>query len=216
MELYHYLSIVWRRWPIVLALPLLAGLFSLVAIFNRPPRYEVTARLLITRTDILKAGVNEASLPVEDTVAYDLPSIINSELFMRDIADQLARRGHPIDLTVLQQSIEAKNKFRPVVLTVTTSSPDDALPIAQAALDLIKTRGLYYWGDAAATPEDPGINVVVLDPLPSQPILSNNMKDLLLELSLRALTGLLAGVGIAFGLHYLSREAQPAQARVNG
>ena len=45
----------------------------------RPPRYELTARLLVTRPS---AG----NVDVEDTLAYDLPAIVGGKPFAQDVA----------------------------------------------------------------------------------------------------------------------------------
>ena len=49
MELYLYLDILRRRWPIVVAVPLLVALIRLAVAATQPPRYGATARLLVTR-----------------------------------------------------------------------------------------------------------------------------------------------------------------------
>ena len=49
MELRLYLSILRRRWWILVALPLLVAVISGVAAVRQPARYGTTVRLLITR-----------------------------------------------------------------------------------------------------------------------------------------------------------------------
>jgi capsular polysaccharide biosynthesis protein len=195
MELYLYLNILRRRWRLVAALGLLVALVSLAAAATRPPRYGLVARLLVTRADV-------PNLDTEDTVAYDLPAIIGSAPFARDVAAEVARRGRPLSQAVVEQALHAENQRHVVSLSVTAADPGDAVAIADAAIALIKTQGLRYWGDPRATPERPGINVAVLDQ-PRQAALLNGPQAIALEVLLRTAVGLIAGAGLAFVLHYL-------------
>src|SRR5689334_285102 len=195
MELYLYLDILRRRWPVVAIAPLLVLLVSLAAALLQSPRYAVTARLLVTRPD-------SPNVDVEDTLAYDLPAIVGGKPFADDVAGELARRGRPLDRALVERALHAENQKHVVYLSATTDDPPDATAIAQTAVDLIKTNGLRYWGDARANPEHPGVNVAVLD-LPKAAARINRPQAIALEVGLRTLLGLIAGVGAAFALHYL-------------
>jgi capsular polysaccharide biosynthesis protein len=197
MELYLYLDILRRRWPIVAALPLLVALISLAVALAQPPRYGATARLLVTRP-------GATTVDAEDTLAYDLPAIVGGRPFAADLAAQLARRGHPLDQALVEQALHAENQKHVVYLSATTADPANAVAIVQAAVDLVRANGLRYWGDQSATPERPGVNVAVLD-LPAAAALLNGPRAVALEVALRALLGLIAGVGVAFALHYLDK-----------
>ena len=195
MELYHYLGILRRRWPIVAAAPLLVGLISLVAAVVQPPRYGATAQLLVTRP-------GAATVDAEDTLAYDLPAIVGGRPFAADVAAELARRGRPLDQALVEQALHAENQRHVVYLSATAADPADAVALVQAAVNLVRANGLRYWGDQSATPERPGVNVAVLD-LPAEGALLNGPRGIALEAGLRALLGLIAGVGAVFALHYL-------------
>src|SRR5262249_53416770 len=98
MELYLYLDILRRRWPVVVATPLLVALISLGAALAQPPRYGATARLLVTRP--LSAAVD-----AEDTLAYDLPAIVGGKPFAADVTAELARRGRALDQALVEQTL---------------------------------------------------------------------------------------------------------------
>jgi capsular polysaccharide biosynthesis protein len=198
MELYLYLNILRRRWLVVVALPLLVALVSLAAALTRPPRYGVTARLLVTRPE-------PSNLDAEDTLAYDLPAIVGGKPFAADVAQELARRGHPLDPLLVERALHAENQKHVVLLSATADSPSDAVAIVQAAAELIKQNGRRYWGDPTATSARPGVDVALLD-LPAQAALLNGPRAIALDTALRALLGLIAGVGAAFALHYLDRS----------
>ena len=195
MELFLYLDILRRRWPIVVAAPLLVALISLVAALMQPPRYGATASLLVTRPPL-------GNLDAEDTLAYDLPAIVGGEPFVQDVVAELARRGLPLDQALVEQALHAENQRHVVLLSASTGEPAEAVAIVQAAVDMIKANGRRYWGDTSATPASPGANIAVLR-LPTEAALLNGPRTIAIDVALRTLLGLIAGVGVAFALHYL-------------
>jgi capsular polysaccharide biosynthesis protein len=208
MELYHYLDILRRRWPIVAAAPLLVALISLAAALAQPPRYGATARLLVTRP-------GATTVDAEDTLAYDLPAIVGGQPFAADVTAELARRGRPLGQALVAQALHAENQRHVVYLSATAADPAGAVAIVQAAVDLVRTNGLRYWGDLSATPERPGISVAVLD-LPTAAAQLNGPRAIALEVALRALLGLIVGVGAAFALHYLDQRLTTNDQRLSG
>jgi capsular polysaccharide biosynthesis protein len=211
MELRLYLDILRRRWWIVAAVPLLVALISGLAAASSPPRYGLTLRLLVTRAPTADgAGLTDLG---EDKTALDLPAIVGGATFRRDLAQELARQGRPIDEAALVGALQAGRQDNVVTIAVTAAHPDDAVAIGQAVVALIKANGLRYWGDPRATPEQPGLNVGVLDP-PEQAALLNGPRAIVTDVALRALLGLVAAVGVAFALHYLEVGHEPRVAEV--
>ena len=206
MELYLYLDILRRRWPIVAALPLLVALASLAAVLAQPARYRATARLLVTRPD-------SVNVDAEDTLAYDLPAIVGGKPFAEDVARELARRGHPLDQALVEQALHAENQKHVVYLMATAANPADALAIVQAAVDLIRANGLRYWGDARPADAGAGINVAVLE-LPAEAARINGPRAIAIDVALRALLGLIVGIGVAFALHYLDEGRRTKDQRL--
>jgi capsular polysaccharide biosynthesis protein len=206
MELHLYLDILRRRWPLVIGVPLLVALLSLGFAVAQPSRYGATASLLVTRP-------GTAIIDVEDTLAYDLPAIVGGEPFAGEVAQELARRGHPLDPSFVERSLHGENQKHVVSVSATTSNPADAVAIVGAAVALIKTNGLRYWGDQNATPARPGVDVAVLS-LPTEAALLNGPRAIGLEVGLRALLGLIAGAGAAFALHYLGEAPRTKEARL--
>lgn len=203
MELVFYVAILRRRWAIVAGVTLLTLLVSLVVAFRQPARYGVTVSLLVTRSNLgdrrLASPIN---LDAEDRVAYDLPSIVGSPMFARDVVAELGRRGRPLGLAAVEAALHAENDRQLLHVVVTTPDPGDAPVIADVAVALIRRNGLRYWGDVRATPEDPGLNVAVLD-LPTEAVLVGGVRAMVGEVVLRGVLGLMAGVGLVFVLHYV-------------
>jgi protein tyrosine kinase modulator len=204
MELRLYLDILRRHWRIVLAVPVLIALISGAVALARPARYAVQMRLLITR-DMNNASAVGRTAAGEDTTAQDLPAILKSTAFRRDLAQALAQRGQPTDEARLINMISATTSEHEVVATVADTLPEQALVVANALIEVLQTKGLRYWGDSSATSEHPGLHVGVLDP-PEQVVHLGGPRSLVLEVGLRTLAGLGAAIGLVFMLDFLERR----------
>jgi hypothetical protein len=204
MELRLYLDILRRHWRVVLAVPVLIALISGAVALARPARYGVQMRLLITHDTTNGSAVGRTAAG-EDTTAQDLPAILKSVAFRRDLALALAQRGRPVDEAALIDMISAATSEHEVVATVADRLPDLALATAKALIEVLQRQGLHYWGDPSATPQHPGLYVGVLDP-PEQAVRLNGPRSLVLEVGLRALAGLGAAIGLAFALDYWERR----------
>jgi hypothetical protein len=214
MELRLYLNILRRRGWLLIGLPLVGAVISSVAAASRPARYGATVRLLITRGPI--AGADAAGLTDqgEDKTALDLPAIISGTPFRNDLARELTQAGHPIDAAALAGALSGVRQDNVVTIAISAASPKDAVAIGPAMVALLKTNGLRYWGDPRATPGTPGLNVGVLD-LPDQAALLNGPRAIVIDVALRTLLALIAAVGLAFGLHYLSASNRESVSAVD-
>jgi len=204
MELRLYLDILRRHWPIVLAVPVLIALISGAVAAGRPARYGAQMRLLVTR-DMSAASAVGRTAAGEDTTAQDLPAILKSAAFRRDLAQALAQGSQPVDEAALIDMISATTSEHTVVVTVAGGAPEQAIVVARTAVDVLRRRGLYYWGDPGASIAHPGLHVGVLD-APERAVRLNGPRSMALEVGLRTLAGLGAAVGLVFVLDYLEHR----------
>jgi capsular polysaccharide biosynthesis protein len=205
MELRHYFAIVRRRWQIVAAVPLLVGLLSLAVALTRPPVYGLGVRLLVTRGPLAGEFAAGVTATGEDKTAQDLPAIISGAPFAEDVARALASQGRTGDPSAVRRTLSASNDHHVVYLSVAADDPAEAVAIADAAIAVLKANGMRYWGSTQATAEQPGLDIAVLDP-PASAARINGTRAIALEVALRTLLGLITGVGIVFGLHYLDHR----------
>lgn len=187
-----------RRWPLVLGVPLLAALLSAGMALAAPPRAAASARLLVTRAE-------DRRFDTEDALAYDLPAIVSGEPFARELAAELARRGRDVSPEQARAALSAANQRRVVTISATAATAAAAEQILDAAVALVQARGLALWGDPAATPEDTGLNVVVLDGIPPRAGPAVTARGILLDAAVRALVGLGAGAALALLLETRTR-----------
>jgi len=81
-------------------------------------------------------------------------------------------------------ALKADRQEHVVTVAIEAARAEDAVAIGQALVALIKANGLRYWGDSRATPDQPGLNVGVLD-LPEQATLLNGPRAIAIDTALR-------------------------------
>jgi capsular polysaccharide biosynthesis protein len=204
MELRLYLSILRRRWPIVVAIPLLVALISAAVAVTRPARYGAAARLLVTRGDAAAGSTAGLTDQREDKTAQDLPAIVSSAAFRHELAAELGRIGRPIDEAALAGALQASSQDHVVTIAAQAAGPESAVAIVQSTIELVRRNGLRYWGDPSATPDRPGLNVQVLDP-PETATRLNGARAIAVDVGLRILLAAVAAVSVAFAMHYLDQ-----------
>jgi hypothetical protein len=157
MPVSIYLSILRRRWLLVLTPAIIASVISLGVAFIEPPRYRSSADLLITRSE-------DRRFDTEDALAYDLPAIIKGVPFSIEISSALARTGVVLSPEQVRAALGASNRRRVVQIWAETGDPALSEALTAAAVETVQQRGLALWGDPSATPERTLVNVVVLAP----------------------------------------------------
>jgi capsular polysaccharide biosynthesis protein len=195
----------------VLALPLLVAIFSAATELMRPARYGLTARLIVTQSPLATAGAAEnpdsnsvGSWQASEFILDDLPQVLTSESFARDVSAQLAQQGYQVATPEVQGAISAATTHRSVDLAVSAGSPQLPALIARAAAETLRVNGLKYW-DRQGLAGGPGLQVAVLS-LPETAAPLANTRRAALNVALRTALALAAAVGIAFLLHYLDRS----------
>ncbi|MCS7288104.1 MAG: lipopolysaccharide biosynthesis protein [Roseiflexus sp.] len=194
MPISTYIAIIRRHWPLVVAPAVIAGVISLGLALLEPPRYRSSASLLITRSE-------DRRFDTEDALAYDLPAIVQGAPFSAEVSSALALTGVSLPPDQVRASLGASNQRRVVQIWAETGDPGLSEALTTTAVALIQRRGLALWGDPAATPDRPLVNVVVLEP-PGPATRTNGWTAAAVTALLRGLAGLLAGALLAFGAHY--------------
>ncbi len=194
MTIPTYITILHHRWLLVIAPAIIAAVIGLGLALFEPPHYRSSASLLITRSE-------DRRFDTEDALAYDLPAIVQGVPFSAEVSSALARAGISLPPDQVRASLGASNQRRVVQIWAETDDPALSEALITIAVELVQQRGLALWGDPAATPEYPLVNVVVLEP-PGPATRTNGWTTALMTAMLRGLAGLLAGALLALGMHY--------------
>lgn len=214
MQLKYYLAIIRRFWPLVVALPILVGAISLVAVLREPTRYTAEANMMIMQQ---RPDLTSTPSPTElrdqwggtDYVVDDLPGVIGSTTFAQDVSATLQARGITLAPAAVQSSLSMASLHRSVTIMGTAATPELAQSLVNAAVDTLRTNGLNYWGWSTGH-SGPGMNVTELSP-PDGATPSRSARRVLTNVGVRSALGLAAGIGLAFLLHYLDSTVRDAQ-----
>lgn len=210
MELYQYWAILRRRIWIPIALVLLTLLLSLWQM--RPwqpvaPTYAASMRLLVgvlpaTGADVAAYDPRYYGWLTSEYLVDDFTEVVRSRLFAEQVSARLADQSIEVPAGVIQGSAATGAQHR--ILTLSFAWPDAAQleQIATAAADELNENSAFYFEQLGTE----GAGVTLIDP-PSVGTVGQSTTDRL-QLPLRLLIALLAGIGLAFLLEYLDRSVR--------
>lgn len=215
MELRTFLRILWPRWWLVVAPPLVVLAHLLVTYRPPPTVYQVVMRFA--------AGTVPAGLSVDydryyswltsEYIANGLADVARTRVFAEAVATRLAEAGFPTDPTAIQGAIVTDNAQSIAVVYLTWPDPAQAVAVAQAvAAELTENITVYF--PQIPWPEEAGPAARLLDP-PTPVPLPPSLRAQLMGPAIRLALALGVGVGLALMGHYLDptvREEEELQA----
>ena len=202
MELREYWRIVWRRWWILAGLILLVLAASLVFRPHPTPMYQASMRFTIgvspaSDSERLTIDPLYSAYLASEYIADDFTEIVKSESFAGDVSARLAGQGVVIPAGLIQGFTVSEKQHRILTMQITWPHESQLRSIAQAAAETLEQENAKYFKQLGSE----GAEVFVIDPPRIVP-LGVGLKDRL-EIPIRLTLALLAGVGLAFLLHYL-------------
>lgn len=197
MELRQYWSIVWSRLWVVTLLTVLAFAFSVVFKPEYQESYQAQTRLAIKPSGEQVAGAYYSAeyynYLASEYLVDDVAAAIETNAFLDEVRERLKDRpeGPPFG------GIDTEKMHRVLIISVVSSRMKDALDIARVAGELLAEPGAKYWQQlGVANPEVAIIQPAIIVAAPGE-------KRTLLDIGIKTLLGLLAGLGLAFLLDYL-------------
>ena len=211
MELKAYWAVVRRHLWVVVGLPLVVLAVSL-GLRSRsgpaPQLYRATTSLLIDVAPLpaqpdMGFDPRESAAAAAEYLVDDFSQFVTRDAFAKLVSEQLADQGIDVPAGAISASESSETRHRIVTLWVTWPDADQAGAIARAAGDVAQ-RGIdryFARSGVVSVIEAPRVEPVA-PPLRRQ-----------LDLPLRLVLGLLAGLGLAFLLDYLDDSIRtPAEA----
>ncbi len=213
MEMKAYWRIVLRRWWIVVLLPLLVGAGSLALRKPPEPVYQASMRLTVgiapePRTGDYYTYDQLYTWQTAEYLADDFSEIVKSQAFADDVNALLAEDDIAMGAGAIQgftpSSAATRKQHRILTVTVAGSSPESALAIAGAAARVLEEQQQKYFAQL----QTDRAQVHLIDPpaLVPSPV---SVRDRL-DIPLRVLLALAAGVGLAFLLDHLDDSIRSA------
>ena len=199
MELRHYWRIVRRRLWIVVVL--LAALTASYVVFTpRPaPTYTASMRFLLGVRPEPRSSEQYAydyyyTWLTSEYLVDDFSEVVKSHAFAEDVS---ALAGIPVPPATIQGISTAGKLHRILTITLTWHDPQELANLANAVVQVIETQAESYFAQLAT---DSAV-VAVIDP-PSIAQAATPLRQRL-DLPLRLILALVAGVAVAFVLDYV-------------
>ncbi|NIN64042.1 MAG: hypothetical protein GTO63_04855 [Anaerolineae bacterium] len=202
MELRQYWRIIWRRWWIVVGLVIVALLGSIVLRSHPTPMYQATMRFTIgvspeTDADRVTMDPLYSAYLASEYIADDFTEILKSESFAGDVSARLAEQGIFVPAGAIQGFTVAEKQHRVLSMQITWPDEEELRAIAQAAIEALEEDNAKYFAQLGAQ----GAEVFVIDS-PRVASLGVGLMDRL-EIPIRVLLAVVAGLGLVFLLDYL-------------
>lgn len=206
MELKAYARILWRWWWVILIVVVVAGAGSLLLRPQASPSYTANMRLTVGLAPEDGAGKfytydQYYTWLTSEYLADDLSEVVKSQAFAADVSKRL---GGTVPAGVIQGATNPQKTHRILTLSVTTGSAEQSMAIASAAAQALQEQGGQYMAQISA--RNGAIRVIDPPALVPQAV---GLRERL-DLPLRLLLALAAGVALAFLFDYLDDSVRSA------
>jgi capsular polysaccharide biosynthesis protein len=215
MELKDYARVIWRYLWLIVALVVVVGVGSFIFRAQPAPQYQASVRFTIgvnapPATQVTGYDPILTAYQASEYIRDDFVEIIQSDSFADDVNAALAKQGVG-DIKVSRGNISAavEKQRRLMSMTVTWNNPEQAAKVAEAAVKNLGENNAKYFAQLGAT----GAMVAVIDK-PGVSRVGASLREQL-DIPIRVLIALLAGIALAFILDYLDnsvRDARDAEA----
>jgi capsular polysaccharide biosynthesis protein len=209
MELREYWRIVHRRWWIPVVLALLVGILTLIIQQPwqpRPPSFTASMRFNV--------GIQPERIPgtytydryytmlTSEYLVDDLGEVVRSHVFAQAVSDRLADQGITVPAGAIGSSTQPGKLHRILTVTVNWGNQAELQAIAEAIVTTMTESGASFFGQFSADEAD----IRLIDP-PTIGVVGRPAREQL-DLPLRVLLALAAGIGLVFLLHYLDNSVR--------
>ena len=201
VELRQYWRIVFRRSWLVGGLLLVVLASSLIAPSPRPVRFQATSRFMVSLQPEPATGEYYAydhyyTWLASEYLVDDLAEVVGGAAFAAEVEGLLQTQGEPASRS-LAGALSAFTKHRTLSLQIFWDNAEELSRIATAAQQALGEKSSMFFGQLGEARVDiRAIDVPFI--APQRPGLRER-----LDLPLRLLLALFAGVALAFLLHYL-------------
>jgi capsular polysaccharide biosynthesis protein len=205
MEFRQYWEIFKRRWWIPVVLTALVALFSAVQLRpwqQPPPHYNASMRMLIgvmpaTDADTTAYDPRYYAWLTSEYLVDDFTEVVRSDLFAQNVNQRLAEQDIRIPAGAIQGSAATGKQHRIITLSLGWPNEGELAAIAQAAAAELTENAPLYFQQLGTE----GAGITLLD-APAVVVAGPGLRDRL-DLPLRLLLALFAGIGLVFLLDYL-------------
>jgi capsular polysaccharide biosynthesis protein len=202
MELRQYACIVWKRIWIPLGLLGVVLIASLASRQPAPPQFTATAKVLVDVPPLQEVdGMGfDPRLTAPQATEYlvdDFSVFVTGDAVAELVSQRLAGEGIKVPAGAVRSSTASQQVHRVVEIRVTWPDPDQALAILNATVEVLQRDAPAFFGRLGAL--EPTVRL--FDGPRVDPVLPGLSQQL--DLPVRLLLALVAGVALCFLLDYL-------------
>lgn len=209
MELKVYLQALRRRWPVMLALPLIVALLAVVQDVSRDTTYATNARLRVI-SELIDGEFtdypDDDNFIASEYAIDDLVEAVRGNVFASAVAERVRASGIDIGNGEVESAIAADREHRVLTVTVRSADPARAEVIAREATAELEMAAFDYIG----LPSEASGQVVRVIDQPGDAGPDTSRARLLLILQVLAAAGV--GVLLAFLVDYLDDTLHDGEA----
>jgi len=202
MELRQYWRIVQRRWWIAVTLPLVVLVVSLLVRSPRVPTYQTTMRFMMGLEPEEKRGDYYAydkyyTWLTAEYLIDDAAELVRSSAFSRAVSARLSGTGISVPTGAIRGSTQAGQLHRILTVSMAWGDADQLADMANAVVAVLPGEISEHFAQVGTS----GVRASLIDPPAVGPV-GPSLREKL-DLPLRLLLGLVAGVALTFLLDYL-------------
>ncbi len=210
MELRQYWQIVRRRLWVVAALLLIVGVASLLLRPSRAPAFQTSMRFMLgvqpeTRTGDYYTYDKYYTWLTAEYLVDDVAELVRSGAFAQSVSDKLKSQGISIPVGVIQGSTQSGRLHRILTVSITWGDAAQLAHIANAVAELLPAQIARHLASVGQS----DVTASLIDP-PAIGAVGSSLRDKL-DLPIRLILALLAGLVLAFVLDYLDESVRSRQ-----
>lgn len=201
MELRRYWQIIKRRWLLIVIPALVVTVFTVVTYQSPPTYYNVGMYYLVSQEPSNGGATADEqryyNWLTSEYIVNGLTDWVKGGEFATAVSAELAQNGITIDAGAIQGSLAADNVRSKLEISLNNSNPEALESMINAVTVVIQEQ------NAEALPQLGGETAVII-PL-SQPVINAISPGIRsqLDLPIRILVALVAGIGLALLVEYL-------------
>ncbi len=209
MELRRYWQVLKRRWPLVLIPAILVLAVGILTYRAPAPVYTAGVRFIAGQTPVPSTNLRDEqryfNWLTSEYIVNGLTDWVRGGEFAAAVSNYLSDQGQDVPATVIQAGMVADNARSMLTLSLSHSDPQVLEAMMDGVISVLVTQ------NAAALPQLGGENAQLtqLD----QPVVNQASPAIRsrIDLPLRILIALLAGIGLALLVEYLDPTVRDRQ-----
>jgi capsular polysaccharide biosynthesis protein len=207
MELREYWHIIRRRLHIVITPFLVVLVLSLLFRPARAPAFQASMRFMLGLEPEARSGDYYAydkyyTWLTAEYLVDDAAELVRSSAFAEAVSGELEGSGITIHPGAIQGSTQAGQLHRILTVSIVWGDPDQLGAIANAVVGVLPVEIARHFAQVGTG----GVAASLIDP-PAIGPLGASLRDKL-DIPLRLVLALFAGLGLAFVLHYLDNTVR--------